>query len=352
MSQVIHEIFPKRLQQARKMRGLSLDNLSKEMNQIVSRQAINKYEQGKMMPDSRVLLALAASLGVKVDFFFRPYAVSIDNIEFRKKSKFSPAKAQSLSERVHEELERYLEIEQISGTAHEFNLERKMVSTTQDAIAFAGEVRNALQLGTDGISNVIEVLEDNNIKIIEIAEDSAFDGLSGYVNGNIPIIVVNKTFNAERKRFTALHELGHLLMIFSDDMDQKSVERLCNAFANEMLLPYSVLTSKIGEKRHDISLAELKDIQIQFGISVDAIMFTLHQHGVISDQRYRTFNIKKNMNADFKTQIEASRFAEKSSGRFFRMVYRALADEIISISKAAVLLNTSVEKVNAQLQLV
>ena len=219
MSQVIHEIFPKRLQQARKMRGLSLDNLSKEMNQIVSRQAINKYEQGKMMPDSRVLLALAASLGVKVDFFFRPYAVSIDNIEFRKKSKFSAAKAQSLSERVHEELERYLEIEQISGTAHEFNLERKMVSTTQDAIAFAGEVRNALQLGTDGISNVIEVLEDNNIKIIEIAADSAFDGLSGYVNGNIPIIVVNKTFNAERKRFTALHELGHLLMIFSDDMD-------------------------------------------------------------------------------------------------------------------------------------
>ena len=58
------------------------------------------------------------------------------------------------------------------------------------------------------------------------------------------------------------------------------------------------------------------------------------------------------MNADFKTQVEASRFAEKSSGRFFRMVYRALADEIISISKAAVLLNTSVEKVNAQLQLV
>ena len=41
MSQVIHEIFPKRLQQARKMRGLSLDNLSKEMNQIVSRQVEN-----------------------------------------------------------------------------------------------------------------------------------------------------------------------------------------------------------------------------------------------------------------------------------------------------------------------
>lgn len=47
MSQVIHEIFPKRLQQARKMRGLSLDNLSKEMNQMVTRQAINKYEQGE-----------------------------------------------------------------------------------------------------------------------------------------------------------------------------------------------------------------------------------------------------------------------------------------------------------------
>lgn len=34
------------------------------------------------------------------------------------------------------------------------------------------------------------------------------------------------------------------------------------------------------------------------------------------------------------------------------MVYRALADEIISFSKAAALLNTSVDNVKAQLQLV
>lgn len=37
------------------------------------------------MPDSTTLIALAKALDVSVDYFFRPYAVSLDGIEFRKK---------------------------------------------------------------------------------------------------------------------------------------------------------------------------------------------------------------------------------------------------------------------------
>lgn len=352
MSQEIINIFSRRLKQARKMRGLSLEALSKSMDNAISRQAINKYEQGKMMPDSSILMALSASLGVKVDFFFRPYAVEVGQVDFRKKSKFSEAKSQALKERVHEELERYLEIEQISGGDNRFTLTPKAISTLENARAFALEVRDKFQLGQDGISNVIEVLEDNGVKVIEVEESESFDGLCGYANGNIPIIVVNSKFSAERKRFTALHELGHLLMQLPSDMEHREMEAICNAFANEMLIPYSVLVARIGSKRHGISLAELTDIQIQFGISVEALMYSLNQQGVISDNRYKSFNIKKNTSDKFKREIQKSRIPDERSGRFFRMVYRALADEIISVSKAAVLLNSSVDKVRTQLQLV
>ena len=214
------------------------------------------------------------------------------------------------------------------------------------------EIRKKLGLGTDGISNVIEVLEDNGIKIIEVEESDEFDGLCGYANNVIPVIVLNSSLTAERKRFTALHELSHLLMILPQEMAYKEKEAFCNAFAGEMLIPHSVLINRIGHKRHDISLSELTDIQAQFGVSIDSMMFMLHQYDVITDNRYKTFNIKKNVSENFKNEVNESRIPKERSRRFFRMVYRALADEIISISKASTLLNIPVEQVNLRLQLI
>ncbi len=99
-------------------------------------------------------------------------------------------------------------------------------------------------------------------------------------------------------------------------------------------------------------MSELTDIQRQFGISIDDIMIALRSNNVISDKRYSGFQTKKNRLPDFKKLVETSRVVSERSGRFARMVYRALADEAISFSKAAVLLNTSVESVKSQLQLV
>lgn len=346
------DIFCRRLRQARLMRGLSLEKLSQSLTSTVTKQAINKYEKGLMKPDSRVLIALAEALEVKIDYFYRPFTVEVDKVEFRKKSGFTDKMANAVKERVREELERYLEIEQIAGSQVLFSLPRKEVCTPEQAKEFAGEIRQMLALGNDGISNVIEVLEDNGIKVIEIAENEIFDGLSGYANETIPLIVVNGNFLSERKRFTALHELGHLLLDTPADMTHKEVENLCNAFASEMLLPTVVLKSKLGNVRHDISLSELTDIQRQFGISIDDIMASLQEVGVISDKRYSVFQKKKNSMPDFKALVEESRVELERSGRFARMVYRALADEAISFSKAAVLLNTSVDKIKSSLQLV
>lgn len=352
MNNQIADIFPRRLRQARLMRGLSLEKLSQELEISVTRQAINKYEKGLMKPDSQVLIALAKALNVKVDYFFRPYTVEVGRVEFRRKSGFTEKMAAAVKERVREELERYLEIEQLSDIAVDFTLPRQNVADESAAKQFAREVRGFLKLGNDGISNVIEVLEDSGVKVIELFENDGFDGLSGYVDGVIPLIVVNGNLPTERKRFTALHELGHLLLDIPAEIPAKDVENICNAFANEMLLPADVLIGRIGSLRHDISLSELIDIQHQFGISVDDIMASLHDLDVISDRRYSGFKKKKNNMEDFRTTVEMSRVEPERSGRFIRMVYRALADDVITFSKAAALLNTSVERIRSGLQLV
>jgi len=78
----------------------------------------------------------------------------------------------------------------------------------------------------------------------------------------------------------------------------------------------------------------------------------LVHNGVITGRRYEGYLKKKKIFPDFSSLVERSLAIPETSGRFVRMVYRALADEIISFSKAAALLNTSVDNVKAQLQLV
>ena len=260
MSKDTSNIFGRRLNQARLIKGISMEELGQSVQPSVSRQAINKYEKGQSMPDSRMLISLGRVLGVKPDYFFRPFTVEVDKVMFRKKSRFSEKDALAVKEKVREELERYLEAEQLSGIASSFSLQHKQITNDSDVIAFANSVRQKLGLGVDGISNVIEVLEDNGIKIIEVSESESFEGLSGYANDNIPLIVINCNLTSERKRFTLLHEFGHLLMKFGGDTSNKVIEDACNIFAREILLPSEVLKLRLGNSRHDISLAELTDI--------------------------------------------------------------------------------------------
>ena len=347
-----NNIFGRRLNQARLMRGMTMDELGRLVSPPVSRQAVNKYEKGQTMPDSRMLIAFGAALGVKPDYFFRPYTVAVDKIMFHKRARIPEKAVASIRERVREELERYLEIEQLCGADNKFSLSRINISEESQIHKHADTIRKELGLGIDGISNVIEVLEDNGLKIIEIDADSSFGGLSGYANDCIPVIVINANQSSENKRFTLLHELGHLILEFPRETDSREIENICNSFAAELLLPSAILISRLGRTRHDISLAELSDIQKQFGVTIDTIMLSLKKLGVITGRRYEGYLKKKKLFPDFNELVEKSAALPETSGRFVRMVYRALADETISFSKAASLLNTTVDDVRSQLQLV
>ena len=350
----LKEIFGARLKNARVINGMSMDDLCSKMNNLVSKQTISKYESGKMLPNSTNLIALANALNVRPDYLLRPFTVSLDKIEFRKKSKMSVKEENSIKERIRDKIERYIEIEEILGINSNFTnpISNNGVIAPSDIYRIAAEVRAAWQLGQDGIPYVIEMLEEHCIKVIEMDAPDTFDGLSGIVGEHKPIIVLNKNFPVERKRFTAMHELGHLLLDFDESLSQKDIERFCNLFANEMLISQDVFKKLLGVSRHDISLNELRAIQSNFGISVEAQMFKAKQLDIISDSRYKYFCISKNQNPAFKEQVEKSTYHEEKSTRFVSLVYRALASELITYSKASVLLNESIDVVREQLELV
>ena len=147
-----------------------------------------------MLPDSTVLIRLARILGVKTDYFFRPFSIALSGIEFRKKSTMSVKSGKSVQQMVLDNVERYIEIEEICGLPHNSTplQDNPVIRTKEDVIALAASIRKEWGLGNDGITDVITLLENKGIKVVEVECDDNFDGLSGKA-GDCFVIVLNKT---------------------------------------------------------------------------------------------------------------------------------------------------------------
>lgn len=346
-----NEIFAQRLKNARVMKGYSMDELVAAMGNSLSKMAISKYEKCQLSPSSTVLISLSKALGQPVDYFFRPFTMQIESVKFRKhKSKLAVKQEESIKQNISDMFERYITIEEICNASVKFvSPFKKPVSSAEQVKEAALKLRDFWNIGSDGIINVIDLLEEHGIKVMEIEAPESFDGLSSMVNDLYPVIVLNKSFPSERKRFTALHELGHLILNFDDSVSEKDEESLCNLFANEMLILESMFRQIVGNSRREITYPELRAVQIHFGISCDALMYKAKACGIISEPRYKSYCIQKNRNFAFKERIEQSYYPQEESNRFNRLVYNALSNELITISKAASLLHTSVEQVRGDL---
>ena len=333
------EIFSKRLKSARTLAALSQDQLVEKMGNIVSKNAISKYEKGEMMADGTILLALSKALNVKPDYFFRPFTVEIENVEFRKKQKLSVKKVNAIKQTVTDWVERYIEVEQFLNIESGFlnPIKDMVISTIQDIDQAVLMVRAEWKLGLNALPNVIDLLEDKEIKVIEIEAPDEFDGFSGWADGRIPIIVINKTYNVERKRLTALHELGHLILNLNKATSEKEKERFCFQFAGAMLIPESTFKSEIGDVRSHFSIPELIAVKETYGISIQAIMARAKDLGIISQPQFIAFRkwISRNRTEEGLGNYKG----DEHSFRFKQLIYRAAAEEVISLSKAANLSN-------------
>jgi Zn-dependent peptidase ImmA (M78 family) len=254
-------------------------------------------------------------------------------------------------------MENYLLIEDILSIKSDFTnpLYASTVNNIDDVENLAIQLREKWNIGNDPISNVIALLESNEIKVIEIDDDkeNSFDGLSSFVNDKFPAIVVNKNYGIERKRFTLFHELGHLLLDINNKFTDKEQEKICDRFAGAVLLPKNLLLSEIGENRKQISLTEFINFQKQFGISISAIMYRLVDLEVIPKSKIRSFYIKQNSNQELKEFVNKNRFLnDEKSERYKRLVYKALSQEIISISKASALLGSNVQSIQEKLTII
>lgn len=332
--------FAERLRAARKMSGLTLDALSKLLEGKVSKQTLNKYEQGLIKPEANLLLPLCTALTIRPDYFTRTKQVKISPPSFRKFQKLT-AKEQAIAiERTRDHLERYLELEELMGIERKFKRDIQgipdVIETPDHAETAAKAVRNIYSLGDDPLFNIIELLEDQGVIVVEIDAHEDFSGMSTYVDDRIPVIVLNGNVkNLDRKRFTTLHELAHLLLPIGN-VDEKTEERLCDAFAGAMLLPEKKVIEMLGTHRSALIWNELVIIKELYGISVRAILYRARRFDIITDYDLTTKMAELGRTYGRKSEPGRYKGIEKAI-HFRQLLLRAIAEEIITMSKAATL---------------
>jgi Zn-dependent peptidase ImmA (M78 family)/DNA-binding XRE family transcriptional regulator len=333
--------FPARLKQARQMCGLSLRELAERIDDAVSYAALSKYEHGVMQPSSGVLIALSRALSQSPDFFFRPFRLELTGVRFRKKSLLGASAEKAFLERARDHFERYQELEELVGDVRRFEppFEGVSVATQEDSEDLAKKLREKWRLGMDPLPNIQELLEENGIKVFELqTDDQHFDGLKADTETG-PVVVLASWLkgNLPRMRLTAVHELAHIVLPVGNGISEAEEEKLANRFAGAFLLPEDAFRNAFGKHRHQLGIGELIEMKRAFGASIMAIMKRAVQLGLISAPIYKRFCMYANEQR-WRTIGEPGDelyARQEGSGRFRRLVLRAVAEDVISISAGA-----------------
>ncbi len=341
-------VFGTRLRFARKKAGFSLQELADVLHNKISKQSLNKYEAGLMKPSADILIALTKALNVTTDYLLREESVELENISFRKYSGLKKKDEEAIIEKARDYVERFIEVENILGISTSFKnpLAKVKIRSFDDVEAAAKLLREKWELGVNPISNVINMLELAGIKVYLIKDVDKFDGFAVYTSG-IPVVVVNTTTKSiERIRFTAIHELAHILLRFDEAIakDENLIEQYCHYFSSCFLIPKPMLIKMIGNsQRNYIELNELIAIKEYYGISIRAIVHRLNKIGVITPTYYKRWSVWLSREYGKKGEPGAFKGSEKMQ-KIVQLVSMAVAEGIISLSKAAAICNCSVEE--------
>jgi len=269
-----------------------LDNLAVEMGHLVTKQALSKYERGLIRPSAGVAERLAAALEVKTVYLSEEPLLSCQSIAYRSEHglrKKEKARVENLVARELEERVRMQNLLQpILGTG--FNLPRLRVRTLKEVEEATLQIRKDWNLGLDPIASVTDLLEDRLIHVMEIeAEDKRFDGLSAVAqndkNKPIAAMVVNrKGVCGERQRLSLLHELAHLILEISPELEP---ERAAFYFGSAFLAPKPALYQKVGVRRKNIDAEEFLLHKRYFGISIQALLHRLMDLNIINKSYFK-----------------------------------------------------------------
>lgn len=263
----------------------------------VSAVAVGQWEAGTNPPRTEHVLRMCDAFDVTPGFMLagRPHArLDSSDAHFRSLRSTSVRereKAIAFTEQLWElthVLERRVELPPVvlpGFSAGEIAAE----AMPRDPMRAAQELRKHWKLPPGRIPRVVRLLEQHGI-VVSLAS------FAGEQTGRVdafstsrlprPIIVLtpDRADDVYRHRFTAAHELGHLILHGEAAPGDRQQEREADQFAAEFLTPTDEITPRLPHRMDMNALAKLSG---EWGVSISSLIYRCRETGLIPETTYR-----------------------------------------------------------------
>lgn len=349
------EISPSVVAKLRESSGYTEDELAKKLGVPIEK--IKKVERGEDKFTSTQIKRLADIYKISLAAFFSEdfHAVPpLPDYRINRAKKLSPEvfiairRAEYLSEKIAALSGKRSSIPELDADSPQELAEklRKYLGLEEGLKVF----EKGFKRPNDALEFYKSQLEEKlNLIIIEYPLKS--DDVRAFsLFSEIPVIVLNENDEPKVKLFSLLHEVGHLLkktggICTADPKDEKEdyvedIERFCNRFAAEFLIPAWDLRRRFGEKPpSDEDISKLSNL---YGVSKQVMMLRLCELNYITWDKYH-LEFKK----PFKRETPRKRgrrnwervFQNRVGGVALTEVGRAYKSEEITFSEALSILN-------------
>jgi Zn-dependent peptidase ImmA (M78 family)/transcriptional regulator with XRE-family HTH domain len=295
LTAVVMAFDPARLTQARRLAELSKTGLARLLD--VSAVAVGQWEAGTHPPRPDHVGLLSEHLKVPPAFLAagRPYARLESSAahfrSLRKTPAHQRAKAIAFVEQVWElvyALEKRVQLPPVDLPGFSAGeLCPGVVST--DPVQAAQALRKAWGLGTAPIPRMVRLLESHGLIVTLVPfAGTATATVSAFSTSQLPrpivVLTPDRADDVYRHRFTAAHEVAHLLLHGDCVPGDIIQEKEADSFAAEFLTPGEVIRRELPPR---MDLKALEEVGKKWGVSVESLVYRCREIATVSEPAYR-----------------------------------------------------------------
>lgn len=277
-----HPFNPEMLTLARMSRGMTQTELATRVETNQGR--VSKVEHGLFVPPDDLVDRFAMALKYPRDFFFQPGYINTLPSWFHRKRKHLP---QATLDRIHAEIA--IRIRNVAKLLISTEVKAANPLPQLDSDEYEGNVEDVARIVREQwalprgpIQDLVEVLERAGVVVIPCDFGATeVDAVGMRLQGLPPLVFMNAAAPMDRVRFSAAHELGHLVMHAAPTPD---MEKEADRFAAEFLMP----EYDIKHQLVNASLQTLSILKRVWRVSMAALLKRARDLKCISEKRATT----------------------------------------------------------------
>jgi Zn-dependent peptidase ImmA (M78 family) len=250
---------------------------------LLSTRELRRIANSEVQPSSDSVVSIAGALGYPASFFYEGDLEMPESATFRApasmtKREVGMVKASAaLGARISAWLEAEFDVPEpdipdLSGVHPE---------------EAAKTLREMWGLAERPIGNLVRLLEAKGVRVLSLSDETLrLDAVATWIDAR-PYVLLNGVKSAERSRFDAAHELGHLCL-HRDGQQGKEVEDEANLFSSTFLMP----TGDVLARRVSPTMQNLIDTKSRWGVSLAALVHRYRGLGLMNEDRAKWLYIE------------------------------------------------------------